>query len=273
MKRIAAGVNLIVLAACAASGQTIPVSPGFEVVSIKPSDPAAGAMQVGVSPGGVFTAKNVTVKALIQQAYNVRDFQISGGSGWIDTERYDIAAKGNGPGVSEDELRKMTDSQREQFREQLTGRVRALLADRFELKVHQETKEMPVYALTIAKNGIRFRAAADEDVTHSGLSVRKGADGRVELTAARVPLESLIRILSDAVGRTVLDKTDLHGNYDFKLTFAPDMGPSAGTPSAADPGAPSIFTALLEQLGLRLESQKGPVEVLVIDSAQRASEN
>lgn len=161
----------------------------------------------------------------------------------------------------------MTDAQRNDFRDQLTAKVRILLADRFQLKLHKETKEMPVYALTVAKNGPKFQPAANTDVTRTGLRIRRGDTGKPEITGTRIPMEFLAKTLSDQVGRTVIDQTGLQGNYDFKLTFAPDMG----QPTETD--GPSIFTALQEQLGLRLDSQKGPVEVLVIDSAQKASEN
>jgi uncharacterized protein (TIGR03435 family) len=259
MKQVVAGIYLMVFGMSAAPA-------GFEVASIKPSDPAAGGMQVGVSPGGVFTARNVTVKALVQQAYDVRDFQISGGPGWLDTERYDIVAKGDGTGPSEDDLRKMTDEQRNLFKDQLLLKLQELLAERFELKVHRETKELPVYALIVAKNGTKFQASAEGDVTRSGLTIRRGDGGKSEITGTRVPLAVLVRTLSNQVGRTVLDQTGLQGNYDFKMVFVPDLAPS-------DADGPSLFTALQEQLGLRLDAQKGPVEVVVIDSVQKASEN
>jgi bla regulator protein blaR1 len=135
---------------------------GFEVASIKPSDPAARETHVGVAAGGLFTATNVTIKLLIQQAYDLRDFQIFGGPGWINTERYDIVAKGDGSGMSEEDMRKMTSAERNRFQEQFLLQVRALLADRFQLKVHQETKDFPVYVLNVAKNGPRVQAATDD---------------------------------------------------------------------------------------------------------------
>jgi uncharacterized protein (TIGR03435 family) len=129
-------VNLIVFAACTALGQSTAAQSGlkvgFEVASIKPSDPAARGMQLSVSPDG-FTAKNVTVKGLIEDAYDVRDFQVSEGPGWLNTEKYDIVAKGNGIGVSEDDLGKMTDEQRELIKKQLLLKLQALLADRSQL--------------------------------------------------------------------------------------------------------------------------------------------
>ena len=101
----------------------------------------------------MFSAKNVTVKVLIQHAYEVRDFQISGGPGWLDKERYDITAKGQGTGLPEDDVRKMTNEQRRPLEEQFLLELRALLADRFQLRLHRETEEFPVYALIVATSG------------------------------------------------------------------------------------------------------------------------
>jgi uncharacterized protein (TIGR03435 family) len=274
-----AGMNLILFAACTANGQTVTALAGFEVASIRPSDPGAAEMQIDVSPGGVFTAKGVTLRALIQNAYEVRDFQISGGPPWLDSERYNIVAKGNGGGVSMDELRKMTNEQREAFQTEFRLKVRTLLADRFQLRIHRETREGSVYALSVARNGPRIRVAADDDVAHSGLTIRRGEGGKEEIIGTGIPLANLVKSLSQQLGRTVVDQTGLTGNYDFKIAFTPDMGRQATAADAADRSSsasadgPSIFTALQEQLGLRLQAQKGPVEALVIDSAQKASEN
>src|SRR5437868_9326040 len=134
----------------------------FEVASIKPSDPDARGFQIDLSPGGLFTAKNITTKVLIQQAWDVKDFQISGGPDWLDTERYDIVAKGDGPGVSEEEIRKMPEARRNKLMEEALMKIRTLLTDRFQLKVHRETKELPVYALIVAKAGPEIHAATDD---------------------------------------------------------------------------------------------------------------
>ena len=168
MTRVLACINLIVFAAAVAFCQSAALS-SFEVVSVKPSDPAAGrGMQIALSPGGQFTAKNVTVTTLIQQAYNVRDFQISGGPGWLDSERYDIVAKGAGPDVSDDDMRKMTEAQRNRLEEQFLMKVQGLLADRFSLRVHRETKELPVYDLIVAKGGpkIQFSLLRQEGLNY-----------------------------------------------------------------------------------------------------------
>lgn len=250
----------------------------FEVVSVKPSDPAARGVQIGLSPGGIFTARNVTLKNMIGQAYDVRDFQISGAAGWLDTERYDITAKGGGPVTSEEDAGKLPQAERDKVMEEILTRVRALLADRFQLKVHREKKELPVYALLIAKGGAKIQPAKEDGSPGDQMRMSRGGAG-AEVTASKVPLRNLVHLLSDLVGRTVIDKTGLTGNYDFKMSFAPDRGLGQQPPAAADDrqqpesDGPSIFTALQEQLGLKLDSQKGPVEVLVIDSAQKPSAN
>jgi uncharacterized protein (TIGR03435 family) len=259
--RILASLNMIALAAGVALGQA---SGGFEVASIKPSDPSARGSSIGIAPGGILRGRNVTLKSLIQQAYDVRDFQISGGPGWIGTEGYDIEAKGNGPVVSEEDLVKMTDAQRNQFQQQMLSRLRSLLADRFQLKIHQETTEMPVYELIVARSGPKIHMATDNFTPQSGLKMSRSTEGKTEMTATQEPMALLARMLSNQVGRPVLDKTGLKGNYDFKITFAPDL---------ADTDGPSIFTALQEQLGLKLDAQRGPVEVMVIDGAEHASAN
>lgn len=248
----------LILSAAVVFAQT-----GFEVVSIKPSDPLSNNMHIGVAPGGGFEARGVTLRTLIQQAYDVRDFQISGGPGWIGTDKYDIVTKDEAKGPSEADLVKMTDAQRNEFRDRLLGKVQLLLADRFQLKVHRETKEMPVYVLTVAKSGSRLQAATDEG-GGSNLSSRRADDGKSQLTGKNLPVANLARFLSGQVGRTVIDKTGLAAKYDFQMNYAPDMGDITG---------PSLFTALQEQLGLKLDSGKGPVEVVVIDSVEKPSAN
>ena len=262
---------VIALFACTVSGQTAPAAAGFEVASIKPSDPVGGGSQIGITPGGVFTAKNVTLKALISQAWEVRDFQISGGPGWLDAEKYDIVAKGGASGVSEDEIRKMTEDQRNAFKARFQLRVQSLLSDRFQLKVHRETKELPVYVLVVGKNGVKFQPSSAGG-PGSGLSMRRGAAG-AEVEGKGTSIASLVKLLSNQVGRTVIDQTGLKGDYDFKMSFSPDMSPPVGDSAVAEATGASIFTAVQEQLGLKLESQRGPVEVLVIDGVQKPSAN
>jgi uncharacterized protein (TIGR03435 family) len=270
MTRVRTAMNLIVFAAGMAFGQSNAES-RFEVASIKPSDPTARGRRISVTPGGRFTTMNASLKSLIQDAYDVRGFMISGGPAWLDTQGYDIEAKGEALSVSEEVLRKMTDEQRKPFMELLRSRLRTLLMERFQLRVHWETKELPVYGLVIAKNGAKLQAAKDDGTPKESMNVSAN-DGQVQITARGATLGPLTKALADLVGRPVLDKTGLTGSFDFTVRYTSDLGQQA--PGAGDgTECPSIFTALQEQIGLRLEGQRGPVEVLVIDGAEHASEN
>ena len=259
----------------------------FDVASIKPVTPAGdGRIQVGIQmqPGGGLRATNVTLKFLLTFAYNVRDFQISGGPGWLNSELFDLMAKSERSSDTQSipaDPREMTDDQRKTSQEQTRQKLQALLADRFQLKFHRETKEQPVYALVVGKNGPKIQPSDDK----SGNGPRGLRMGRGQLIGNSAPLELMANALSNQLGRPVLDHTGLAGRYDFKLEWTPDPaqggGPFAGLPPPPpgvngppppDPNGPSIFTAI-QELGLRLESQKAPVEILVIDSVEKPSEN
>ena len=237
---------------------------GFDVVSIKPSDPLSNGMRVGISPSGTFEAKGVTLLDLISQAYDVRVFQIVGASGWMGTAKYEIITKDEAKGPSMADLNGMNDKQRQSFHDRLVAKLQVMLADRYQLKVHREKKEMPVYALVIAKGGVEMQVATDDEAHDSGLNGSRTDDGKSSLTGKNLPLENLARFLSNQTGRPVTDQTGLTAKYNFKMIYAPDMNDLTG---------PSIFTALQEQLGLKLESQKGPADVLVSVSVQNPSEN
>ncbi len=212
-------------------------------------------VRVGVQilPGGRISMAGVTVKNLIQQAYGVREFQIAGGPSWLGSERYDITAKPEGASTPD----------------QVKVMIQALLADRFKLQFHRETKELPTYSLVVGKGGPKFHESEAVAEERKGPRMRMER-GRFNLEGA--PVAALANQLGQVLGRTVIDKTGLTGNYDFKLEWTPDQRPMEGPP-AGDATGPSIFTALQDQLGLKLESTKGPVEILVIERAQKASEN
>lgn len=281
MKRIVRGAALGAIVACGLFGQGAPAPLTFEVASIKPSAPDARGTMLQIQPGGGLRVTNATLRMLITQAYDVRDFQVSGGPGWINSERYDITARSEhlaGADNLPDDLRKMTDEQRKTVGEQMRVRLLALLADRFQLKIHRETKEQPVYALVVGKNGPKFQEAKEGAANRGRMRM-----GRGQLTGEGVQIQFLTVALSNQVGRPVLDRTGLKGNYDFKLDWTPEPGqgggpfgtppPGVDAPPPPDPNGPSLFTAIQEQLGLRLESQKGPVDMIVIDSVEKASEN
>jgi uncharacterized protein (TIGR03435 family) len=276
MKRTIAGVALVMMASCGLWGQAAPLT--FEVASIKPSAPDARGTMIRFMPGGGLTVTNATLRMLLTLAYDVRDFQVSGGPGWVGSERYDINARAERSANSEpvpEEPRKMTDEQRRTIQQQMQQRLQALLAERFQLAIHRETKEAPVYALVVAKSGSKLQESKGD-----GPRLRMG---RGEVSGQGALMEMLANILSNQLGRPVLDKTGLQGKYDFKLEFTPDPGQAAGpfgglgpgpdAPPPPDPNGPSIFAAIQEQLGLRLDSQKGPVEMVVIDRVEKASEN
>lgn len=213
----------------------------FEVATVKPSPPDHVGAQM-FSPGiGRFTAMTATLKDLITFAYKVQRFQVSGGSGWMDSTAWDINAKCEVP-ASYDQLRLM---------------AQALLRDRFQLTVHRETKERSAYVLAVAKNGPRLK-----EVAQAGFGVGLG---RAELRGRGASMPILASTLADRLDRPVLDQTGLEGFYEFTLQWAPD--------GANDPAGPSLFTAIEEQLGLKLEPSKGTVETIVIDSAARPSAN
>jgi uncharacterized protein (TIGR03435 family) len=185
---------------------------------------------------------------LIRSAYRIQADQIVGGPAWLDSDRYDIDAKTGGTEKISPEL----------FRTMLQN----LLADRFGLKTHRETRQMTVYVLVADKGGTRLR----EDTEGGGnrLNTDRVA-GKAVLTGTRVSMEQFSGYIGDKLSRVVIDKTELEGVYDFTLEWDPEQAPGAI--------GPSMFTGLREQLGLRLESQKTPVDVLVIDSVGRPSEN
>jgi uncharacterized protein (TIGR03435 family) len=215
----------------------------FEVAAIKRSDPSHVGAQTYFAPGGKFAALTAPLKSLVCFAYQLREHQVAGGPGWFDTEPFDITAKGD-EHASYDQLRTM---------------VQTLLADRFQLKFHREMREQPIYTMVVAKNGPKFN-----EVKAAGRGV--GIGGRGQLKANGADMATFASALAGKLGRSVVDRTGLKGFYDFLLTWTPDEA------QAESPG-PSLFTAIQEQLGLRLEAAKGPVEILVVDRAERPSEN
>lgn len=211
---------------------------------------------------GRLTATNVSVRTLILKAFHAKDFQVSGGPGWLATERYDVVAKTENTTISDKEL---------------WLSLQPLLQDRFKLRFHRQTKQLPVYSLAVARGGPKLKPHAGTD--EPSLTGRTG-DGKSSIVAAGISMAGLADILGDHLDRTVVDNTGLRGGYDFKLDWAQEhLGEESGpsVPGSLEEGlglsGPSLFTAVQEQLGLKLESAKGPVEVIVIDGAEKASAN
>jgi uncharacterized protein (TIGR03435 family) len=220
----------------------------FDVASIRPNHSGSTDSNVDSTAGGRLTVTNETLRELIKLAFSVKGYQIVGAPGWIDSERYDIAAK--------------TESTAKLSLEELKALLRALLADRFSMKSHRETKEGTIYTLRIGKDGSRLTRHDDGTGTKARASCG-------HLLGGRVTTAVLATMLSRQLEHDATDETGLPGKYDFQLDWTPDAGPCPG----AITDQPSIFTAVQQQLGLRLESAKGPVEILVIDHIQAPSEN
>jgi uncharacterized protein (TIGR03435 family) len=275
-------VFLIVSGGAIAQSET---APQFEVASIKPAAPDQRGMYIRNAPGGRLNINNMPLKEMIVLAWRIQPFQISGGPAWIESARYDISAKPD-HAPKQDEVPLM---------------LQALLADRFQLKTHHETKELSIYALVLAnkdgKLGPRLTESKEGSCTtfdptkpppppEPGKPPVLGCGGMFmgpdRLGASGVEVERLTPVLSRILGRTVIDKTGLTGKFDIQTQWTPDQNqlqsmaggaqPDAQVPQF-DPNGPSIFTALQEQLGLKLESQKGPVDILVIDHVEKPSEN
>jgi len=264
--------------------------PSFEVATVKPSASVDNRIAIMGQPGGRFVATNATLKMLMGVAYRVRDFQISGGPNWVASERWNIGAR-----AEEGSSPPQTGLPAPTVPNPLMLMVQSLIEDRFQLKMHRETKELPVYELVVAKSGSKLKLSEDQSPIRPpergsppppppqrGGPMPRGSMrmGRGDLEANGVPMFNFIQTLSQQLGRPVIDKTELKGFYDIHLQWTPELGQGPLIPGGPEPpppppdnSGPSIFTAVQEQLGLRLESARGPVEVLMIDSVQKPTEN
>jgi uncharacterized protein (TIGR03435 family) len=267
MKQAIVAAGLCVITNGAAFAQSATPAPAFEVASVKMAPPPDG-MRLRVSLGGDagrINYENVTIKDVMKEAYQVKDFQIAGPD-WFNSVRYNIVAK-IPEGSSREQVRRM---------------LQALLAERFQLAFHRETKEVPVYALVVGKNGPKLKLSEAPEAQSNRMMMRMGGG----LEARGMSMARFVDMLSRQVSRPVIDMTELKGNYDFTLKYTLDesqrramMGgmpvpmvkaePAAAAPPPDAEGSPSIFAAVQEQLGLKLEARKGPVETLVIDRAEK----
>ncbi len=223
----------------------------FDAASIKPNHSGSGRTSISMPPIGTYRAENVTLRELIVDAHRVRRFQVEGGPDWIDGDHFDIVAR-TGDGAARDQMHVM---------------LRTLLADRFDLAFHRDTRERSVYALMVAR---------EDGVPAPGLQRSTCPDGcgmetnsRNGFVTVQAKGESMTRLgdwLGNQADRLVVDRTGLTGTFDFELQFTRDEALGRRDLPAS---APVLFTALREQLGLKLESARGPVEFLIIDRATR----
>jgi uncharacterized protein (TIGR03435 family) len=300
MMRAAGRLSVLFCASSWVFGQT------FEVASIKPAPPPTGGMILVMMSGGPGSADpgrvtftNMTVKNILMRAYEVKSYQISG-PGWLDSERFDIVAK-----VPQGATK-----------EQFALMIQNLLAERFKLTLHHEKKDLPMYALVVAKNGPKLKESVDDrNAKDAGSApplgpppppgpmgkdgfpqlppgaggrgiLMMGMNGRARISGTKRSMAELADGLAGFLDRPVVDMTELKANYDFTLYFDPEgmmglMGPigrggpggpgEGGAPVTSAPESVSIFTAVQEQLGLKLDQRKGPVDLLVIDHLEKVS--
>ena len=237
---------LILVAAYGVFAQSPTEARSFEAPSIKPNTLGGGHAHGHNSVGRL--SAQMTTKDLIQRAFGLKKFQVAGGPAWLGNDNYDFVATTGTPIVLTDKV--------------LQPYLQSLLADRFHLKYHRETKELPVYWLVAAKNGTKLRPHTGED--------ERGMDSEGEgitekMTGTKLSMEDFASFLASRMDRPVIDHSGIKGEFDVKLEWSWD--------DSGDSPRPSIFTALQEQLGLRLEANKGPVEILVVDSVEKPSEN
>jgi uncharacterized protein (TIGR03435 family) len=260
------GFELRVLLCASLAASLAAQAPRFEVASIHRSASGNNLVHYQPGPGGRFNAENITVRFLLQMAYEVNDYQVIGAPAWTNTERYDVAARGD----AGQPTRPM---------------IQSLLAERFKLALHTQKRELPVYRLLVAKGGPKLPASkAGACVPWSPESPvvivpgqkqphfcgfrgfgYEGTDRKLDMDG--VTLADLATALSRELHQTVVDATGLAGRFDVHLRWTPVL------PASPDAGGPSLFTALPEQLGLKFDAGKGSVQVLVIDNIDRPTAN
>ena len=245
-----------------ADGTTVK-APAYEVVSIKHSNAAVNAGGGWWNQQDGFRFRNMALRSLIHSAYGIiMESQVSGMPGWAETDPYDIDAK-----VDADTAAVWKNLPFKERMKQEQPMLQALLIDRCHFKAHQETKDLPVYDLVIAKGGLKMKEAPSDEQGYYG---RSGGSSGSTFTAHATSVQSLAMSLSGDVSRIIVDKTGLgERKFDFELNWSPDEQRGADPANAG----PSLFTVLEEQLGLKLVPSKGHVEVIVIDHIERPSPN
>lgn len=227
--------------------------PDYDVVTVRINKSASGSVDTDVD-NDTYAATNVTLKDLLEQAYDIREDLISGVPSALDSVRFDVRAKIVDPDLAA--LRKLTDPQRRAM-------LMPILIGRFHLKAHTVTRTLPVYDLTVLKGGPKFSPSPDQTSQDESTGVHNTA-----FTARNMPMAIFAKTLSHQLHRTVIDKTGLTGIYDLDLKWT---GDDVANPDPSAP--PGFFTALEEQLGLKLKPGKGPVQTLVVDHVEMPSEN
>jgi uncharacterized protein (TIGR03435 family) len=242
---------------CAVSGQQKAAQPAFEVVSVKRTPPASGdPVGLFTYPGGRIHATNYTLKQLIRDAYNVEEYRILDGPQWVDDDRFSVEAK---PPVSSEASKWTPANFKSPPNSEMRQMMQTLLAERFQLKVHTETRRERVYALVTAKGGPKLALPKSTTVQPFVSYLPHGLSGQ------NATMDQLVERLASILKRPVSNRTAIEGHFDFLIDYPPD---DAGTDYTA-----RLLGAIQDQLGLKLETQQGSVEVLVIDRAEKPSAN
>jgi len=257
MTRVLAVATLLVLSVPYGHSQSVSKTPAFEVASItpcKPGTPAPPGEHAGMVrftyPGGRFQANATTLKFLLEWAYDIQPSQHAGGPAWIESDRYDVVAKAEG-NVSDNQMKQM---------------VQTLLAERFLLKLHHESKELPVYMISAGKTAPKLFPPKEDEAHSLRIVPQTGPDQKVStyhIVATRFSLAQLDDTFARQLGRVIVNKTGLDGDFDFTL----DLTPDESQPNPLDPSL--LIDAMRGQLGLNLKSERAIVDFLVIDGAER----
>lgn len=230
----------------------------FEITSVKPSKPDARSRGIRPLPGGQsYRAEAVPLRLMIKLMYKITDSQIVGGPSWMDNDLWDVDAKAERPS-NLDQLHEM---------------FQTLLADRFQLRFHKDTRDLQAFVMTVDKSGSKLKASQSQNWTE--IPIRGAGPGKI--VGTRAPMPYLCWFIAQPLNVPVVDHTGLNGFYDFTLAIPPPPPPAGAQPDGRD-AAPQdrrgdVFAAIREQLGLKLESRKVPVEVFVIDHVEKPGEN
>lgn len=291
LRRLVCVVSFALSVSFAIAQQPAPAVPNFDVVSVKPNNSGGGMIRIMFGDDRC-EMTNVTLGIMLQNAYGLRPSQVTGLPSWANSDHFDVQCKV--VDADKELLKKLTPEQRRPM-------YQAILKDRFGLQAHLETKNMAVFDLVVGKDGVKMEALApqtdaDKEAERAAPPVlpasvnlnkpggpgakmgrgsmmsRRTAEG-FHLEATGVKMQALANMLSNQAGRIVVDKTGLSGEYTFQLRWAPEDGPGAAHADTPTEALPSLFTAVQEQLGLRLASSKGDVEMLVVDHVDHPSEN
>ena len=252
--RLLQTVSLLACWPLGISAQTSAAKPAFETASIKMTEATGGGTHSEEHDTPGMLRASMTLKHYIEAAYDVKHYQVTGGPPWMDESTYAIVARLEGSEPAHDRGNSVHMA------------LQQLLAERFQLKIHHESKEMPSYVLALAKGGFKIK----EPATGQGCGSSSNSNGvRVKFEAKGCTMDDFAGYLARRLSQPVANRTGVEGRYDFTMEWTPDDLRS----TSSDDALPSIFTVLQEKLGLKLENSKAPVDIIVVDSAERPSEN